>query len=98
MPPRSGHMVIPIGRREFIITLGAATVAWPLPLSAQAPSRLPKLGVLWPGSSPDKWDEAFRQGLHTLGYVEGRNILVEYRWGKTGAPPRPCGGTSWAKG
>jgi putative ABC transport system substrate-binding protein len=67
-------------RREFITLLGGATIACPLPLSAQAPTRLPRVGVLWPGSSPDKWDEAFRQGLHTLGYVEGRNILLEYRW------------------
>ena len=67
-------------RREFITLLGGAAAAWPLPLSAQAPTRLPRVGVLWPGSSPDKWDEAFRQGLHMLGYVEGRNILLEYRW------------------
>jgi ABC-type uncharacterized transport system substrate-binding protein len=67
-------------RREFITLLGGATIAWPLPLSAQPLTKLPRVGVLWPGSPPDKWDEAFRQGLHTLGYVEGRNILLEYRW------------------
>jgi putative ABC transport system substrate-binding protein len=36
--------------------------------------------MLWPGAPPDKWDEALRQGLRTHGYVESRNILLEYRW------------------
>ena len=66
-------------RREFMTLLGTVA-AWPLPLSAQQLTRLPRVGVLWPGSPPDKWDKSFRQGLHTLGYVEDRNILLEYRW------------------
>jgi putative ABC transport system substrate-binding protein len=67
-------------RREFIALLVGAATAWPPASRAQAPIKLPRVGLLWPGSPPDKWDEAFRQGLHTLGYVEGRNILLEYRW------------------
>ena len=67
-------------RREFITLLGGAAVAWPLAARAQQRERVRRIGVLWPGSPPDKWDEAFRQGLRTHGYVEGRNILLEYRW------------------
>ena len=67
-------------RREFMALLGGTVAAWPLAASAQQRERVRRIGVLWPGSPPDKWDEAFRQGLRTLGYVEGRNILLEYRW------------------
>jgi len=67
-----------IGRREFITLLGGAA-AWPIAAGAQQRERVRHIGVLWPGSPPDKWDEAFRQGLRTHGYVEGRNILLEYR-------------------
>ena len=41
---------------------------------------MPRLGVLTPGIPPQPWVEAFRQGLHTLGYVEGRTIALEVRW------------------
>ena len=67
-------------RREFMALLGGTVAAWPLAASAQQRERVRRIGVLWPGSPPDKWDEAFRQGLRTHGYVEGRNILLEYRW------------------
>jgi len=67
-------------RREFIAFVGSTAAVWPLPLTAQPAIKLHHVGILWPGSPPDKWDSAFREGLHTLGYVEGRNILLEYRW------------------
>ena len=68
-------------RREFITLLGSASaVAWPLAARAQQSDRVRRIGMLWPGAPPDKWDEAFRQGLRALGYVDGRNILLEYRW------------------
>jgi ABC-type uncharacterized transport system substrate-binding protein len=67
-------------RREFIALLGGTAAAWPLAARAQRPPMVPRVGVLWPGEPPDKWDEAFRQGLRTHGYIEGRNILLEYRW------------------
>ena len=70
----------PMRRREFIAFVGSSAAVWPLPLTAQPAIKRPHVGILWPGSPPDKWDSAFREGLHTLGYVEGRNILLEYRW------------------
>jgi hypothetical protein len=67
-------------RREFITLFGGAAALWPLVARAQQRERMARIGVLWPGAPPDKWDEAFRQGLRAHGYVEGRNILLEYRW------------------
>jgi putative ABC transport system substrate-binding protein len=67
-------------RREFVTFLGGTAVAWPLAARAQQREQMRRVGLLWPGAPPDKWDEAFRQGLHAHGYVEGRNILLEYRW------------------
>jgi len=69
-----------IRRREFVALVGGAVGTWPLAARAQQRERMARIGVLWPGAPPDKWDEAFRQGLRPHGYVEGRNILLEYRW------------------
>jgi putative ABC transport system substrate-binding protein len=66
-------------RREFITLIGGAA-AWPLAARAQQRERVRRIGLLWPGAPPDKWDAAFREGLRTHGYVEGRNILLEHRW------------------
>src|SRR3954451_8276212 len=68
-------------RREFMTGLGSATIAWPLVARAQQKS-MPVVGVL-SSSAPDLNEpniSAFRQELSELGYVEGRNILIEYRW------------------
>jgi putative ABC transport system substrate-binding protein len=72
-------MTVTIGRRQLLAALGGAAAAWPVAARAQ-PQRLRRIGLLWPGAPPDKWDEAFRQGLRNKGYVEGHNILLEYRW------------------
>jgi ABC transporter substrate binding protein len=79
-----------IGRRKFLATLGGATAAWPLAaLAEQAGDResaghMPRVGWLWPGRSAENSSElaGFQQGLRELGYVEGKNIIVEYRFGE----------------
>jgi putative ABC transport system substrate-binding protein len=66
-------------RREFITLLGGAA-AWPLAASGQEPRRLPRVGVLVGTSPPFPLADAFRQGLRALGYSEGQNIVLEFRY------------------
>jgi putative tryptophan/tyrosine transport system substrate-binding protein len=64
-------------RREFITLLGGA-ITWPLMASAQQPVRMPHVVLLSPVDNPSQVDQTRRQ-LHELGYVEGRNIRLEFR-------------------
>ena len=66
-----------IARREFITLLGGAAAAWPIRAQAQQP-KLPRIGVLVT-SDPEPFWSLFREGLRANGYIEGRNIQLEFR-------------------
>ena len=66
-------------RRQFITLLGGA-VAWPLVARAQHPGRLVRIGFLSGGAGPNPNVYGFQQGLRQLGYVEGQNLVLIYRW------------------
>jgi putative tryptophan/tyrosine transport system substrate-binding protein len=70
-------------RRHFITLLGGAAAIWPACLRAEPASKVPRIGFIVTGSlwSPEQrtMTDAFRQGLRERGYVEGQNIVIEYR-------------------
>jgi putative ABC transport system substrate-binding protein len=70
-------------RREFIRLLGGAA-AWPLAARAQQPGKPPTIGFLGANTpeTQSTWTAAFVQRLHELGWIEGRTVTIEYRWGE----------------
>jgi putative tryptophan/tyrosine transport system substrate-binding protein len=68
-------------RREVITLLGGAAAAWPLAARAQQSGKTYRVGWLQPGPLPDPWVKGFRRGLQEFNYVEGKNLIIDYRWG-----------------
>jgi putative ABC transport system substrate-binding protein len=71
-------------RRDFISLVGGSAVAWPLAARAQQ-SAIPVIGYLNPGSPESDAPRlsGLRRGLNEIGYVEGRDFVIEYRWAET---------------
>src|SRR5262249_36080914 len=84
--------MLDIRRRQFISLLGGTAATWPLAARAQQAVKLPKIGFLG-ATTPAaqiQWTTAFAQRLRELGWMEGRNVAIEYRWaeGLVSATPR----------
>jgi putative ABC transport system substrate-binding protein len=71
-------------RRDFIALVVGGTTVWPLPIHAQQPQKMPRIGALLPGT-PASFSlraNAFLDGLRALGHVEGKTIAIEWKWGQ----------------
>jgi ABC-type uncharacterized transport system substrate-binding protein len=78
-----------VKRREFITLLGGSVAAWPFAARAQQSAKMPTIGFLGSGtpSAWSQWTAAFVQRLRELGWIDGRTVAIEYRWGE-GRPER----------
>jgi putative ABC transport system substrate-binding protein len=78
----SGIGIMALHRRECMRLIGGAA-AWPLAARAQQPDQMRRIGALIPGteSGPAQvWRIAFERGLQKLGWIDGRNVRIDYRW------------------
>ena len=69
-------------RREFITLLGGAAVAWPRAARAQQSGKVPTIGYLGGSINQRAWVDTFVQRLRELGWIEGRTVAIEFRWGE----------------
>lgn len=69
-------------RRDFVAAIGGAAVVWPFAARSQQPAKRPVVGFLAAGTqaSHGAWIATFAQRLSELGWTEGRNVTIEYRW------------------
>jgi putative tryptophan/tyrosine transport system substrate-binding protein len=79
-------------RRQFIALLGGTGAAWPFAARAAKGEKLPTIGFLGQStrSAASEWVAAFVQRLHEIGWIEGRTVAIEYRWGE-GSSERAAG-------
>jgi putative ABC transport system substrate-binding protein len=86
-------------RRNFITLVGGATTAWPVMARAQQPEGMRRLAVLLPlaAGEPPVRIAAFLQGLRELGWADGLNVQIDYRWGE--AMPKSFASTrrNWSR-
>jgi putative tryptophan/tyrosine transport system substrate-binding protein len=84
--------MVDMRRRQVITLLGGAAAAWPFAARAQQSARVRRLGVLSQGSAsahPTPLFQAFRQSLRDLGWVEGQNLTIEWRFSEGSDEPLP---------
>jgi ABC-type uncharacterized transport system substrate-binding protein len=78
-------------RRDFMWVIGGAAATWPVAARAQKDERMRRIGILWPYPEVDPDSRSriasLRQALQDLGWAEGRNLQIEYRWGASADDP-----------
>jgi len=84
-------------RRAFVAVMGGGILAAPLVAEAQPAAKVPRVGFLLglsPG--PSREVDAFQRGLRELGYIEGRNIAIDYRYARGQVERLPSSPLSWS--
>jgi ABC-type uncharacterized transport system substrate-binding protein len=79
-----------VRRREFIALLSGAAVGWPAVSIAQQAAKVNRIGYLGSNMAVGHLREAFRQGRRDLGYIEGRDVVIEYRDAEGKLEPLPA--------